>query len=503
MKTYKYLWKINNREIVGVKDCQSRDALKEHISNVGGELIEILSEVDKPMPPPPEAMKQELAPQETAAETKSYPGSAHDSSLKLYPLREINAAILLGGPLAGFYLVSRNFKNFQQHELSRKYLIIGVIVTILLFGSITLIPQGILKYVKPLILLYVPVLMVYFNKIQGRDLNAHFKNGGKKYSGWKALGVVLSALAISLAVFFVLSSVNIFLGEIHIQRVVDQAIKYGKIGNYNEAILRFNKALKLSPDNAGLYYNRGIAYSAAGNYDLAVADFTRFIELEPKEASAYKLRATAYTGIRNYEAVISDCTKAIQLDPNDAKVFETRAYAYYKKEDYDKAILDYTRSIQINPGNPEIYYSRAMMYNIRGDYDQAVVDCTKSLELDSRNAVVYSLRANAHASKGNYDQAIIDSTKVIELNPRDAQAYFIRGSAAAYKGAYDQAIEDYNKAIGLAPEQDVLYMARAVAYFHKTEYDKAWLDVHRVESLKGAVDAEFLEELKKASGREK
>jgi tetratricopeptide (TPR) repeat protein len=498
MKTYKYLWKINNREISGVKDCQSRDALKEHVSNVGGELIEILSEVDKPMPPPSEAMKQEVAPQNT--DTRSTPGLAQNISLRLYPLGHINAATFFWGPLAGFYLVSRNFKNLQQGQLSRKYLMLGIMSTVFLVIIYRLIPEGLMWLIPPSV--YLPSLFIYFKNILGRDLDEHFKKGAKKYSEWKAQGIGLVTAGIFFAFVFVLGGAEFLLNEIYVQRVISQAIQYGKIGNYNEAVTKFNKALKLSPDNAGLYYNRGIAYSAAGNYDLAVADFTRFIELEPKDASAYKLRATAYTGIRNYDAVISDCTKAIQLDPNDANVFETRAFAYYKKEDYDKAILDYTRSIQINPGNPEIYYSRAMMYNIKGDYDQAVVDCTKSLELDSRNAVVYSLRANAHASKGNYDQAIIDSTKVIELNPRDAQAYFIRGSAAAYKGAYDQAIEDYNRAIGLAPEQDVLYMARAVAYFHKTEYDKAWLDVHRVELLKGAVDAELLEELKKASGRE-
>jgi uncharacterized RDD family membrane protein YckC len=67
MKTFQYRWKINNQEFTGTKNFESREALKEHLSRIGGELIEILTEVEKPTPPPAKIIKPEVPPEKTAA----------------------------------------------------------------------------------------------------------------------------------------------------------------------------------------------------------------------------------------------------------------------------------------------------------------------------------------------------------------------------------------------------------------------------------------------------
>ena len=70
------------------------------------------------------------------------------------------------------------------------------------------------------------------------------------------------------------------------------------------------------------------------------------------------------------------------------------------------------------------------------------------------------------------------------------------------KGQYGQAILDYTKAIKTNPELVEAYYGRADAYYHMIEYGKAWQDVHKAESLRKQVDAEFLKNRREASGRE-
>ena len=43
--TYKYVWKVGKKTYTGTKVCESKAALRQHIIDVGGKLIEII-EID-------------------------------------------------------------------------------------------------------------------------------------------------------------------------------------------------------------------------------------------------------------------------------------------------------------------------------------------------------------------------------------------------------------------------------------------------------------------------
>src|SRR4030042_4297587 len=106
-----------------------------------------------------------------------------------------------------------------------------------------------------------------------------------------------------------------------------------------------------------------------------------------------------------------------------------------------------------------------------------------------------------YLEKGAYDEAIIEFSKVIERNPTLGAAYAYRGFGYAKKGELEQAISDYNKAIEINPNYAAAYNNRAIVFFDKQIYDKAWEDVHKAKALGYEVNIEFLEELKKTSGR--
>lgn len=55
-------------------------------------------------------------------------------------------------------------------------------------------------------------------------------------------------------------------------------------GQYDQAILNFNKALEMNPKYAEAYCNRGGAYLGKGRYDMAILDFNKAIEINPNLA---------------------------------------------------------------------------------------------------------------------------------------------------------------------------------------------------------------------------
>jgi tetratricopeptide (TPR) repeat protein len=302
----------------------------------------------------------------------------------------------------------------------------------------------------------------------------------------------------------------------------NRGIAYHRKGADDKAIADFDKAISLNPNDAEIYNNRGSVYAEKHNYDAAIADFDKAIALNSSDAMAYFNRGLAYSnrrGIgkigsglvvtagayankRDYDKAIADFDKAIALNPSYPSVYYNRGIAHAGKGNYDKAILDFDKSIALNPNHFEAYYNRGVILHFyKHDYDKAIVDYDKAITLNRNHTITYNNRGVIYVEKGDYDKAVAEFSEAITLDPNYSNAYINRGAAYAEKGDYDKAMVDYNKAITLNPSHDKVYNNRANAWFMKKNYDKAWADIEQYRKLGGVPNSNFLESLRKASGK--
>ncbi len=121
-----------------------------------------------------------------------------------------------------------------------------------------------------------------------------------------------SAMKIFLSALFVILSLSIAHAETSAE-YNNLGIKLAKKGETEQAILNFNKAIELNPDNAKAYNNRGQAYITQGNLEEALQDFTRAIAVDPSYAKAYNRRALTYYELKDYENAWADVRKAESL----------------------------------------------------------------------------------------------------------------------------------------------------------------------------------------------
>ena len=64
-------------------------------------------------------------------------------------------------------------------------------------------------------------------------------------------------------------------------------LQAGRAGDYDRAVAEFSEAIRLKPDNARAYYNRGQAYRHRGDYGKALTDYGEAIRLKPDLMEAY------------------------------------------------------------------------------------------------------------------------------------------------------------------------------------------------------------------------
>ena len=256
-------------------------------------------------------------------------------------------------------------------------------------------------------------------------------------------------------------------------------VSAGRKRVYDQAIADFSEAIRINPNNAAIYSERGRVYGLKEDYDRAITDQTKAIKIDTNYALAYLRRGAAYGSKGDYDRAITDYTQAIKMDPNDASAYSGRGAAYGSKGDYDREIADLNQSIKIDPNNAVAYKNRSAVYSMKGDYDRVISDLTQAIKIDPNDAIAYSTRGAAYVMKGDYDRVIADVTQAIKIDPKeaDAFAYTIRGAAHHGKGDYDRAIADLNQAIKIDPNYALAYSQRSAMYLSKSDYDQAIADL--------------------------
>jgi len=151
--------------------------------------------------------------------------------------------------------------------------------------------------------------------------------------------------------------------------------------DYDGKIADYSQTIRLSPQFADAYYNRGIAYKAKGDLDSALSDYSQAIRLNPQFADAYYNRGMIYDDKGDLDSALSDYHQAIRLSPQFANAYYNRGIAYKAKGDLDSALSDYSQAIRLNPQFVDAYYNRGNAFKAKGDFSAAIVDYQKYLDL--------------------------------------------------------------------------------------------------------------------------
>jgi tetratricopeptide (TPR) repeat protein len=171
-----------------------------------------------------------------------------------------------------------------------------------------------------------------------------------------------------------------------------QGVEFYDKNQFDQAIEKYNEYLKIRPNVADAFYNRGLAFYLKGidlpknttesskkNLNSAIADFSEAIKINPSSADAWIMRGRAYfwlriDGSKYVESAITDFSQAIKLDANSADAYLGRGKAYRENYQPEKALADLNKAIQLNPNNADAYFERGNVYYSQNNFSLAKAD---------------------------------------------------------------------------------------------------------------------------------
>ena len=157
----------------------------------------------------------------------------------------------------------------------------------------------------------------------------------------------------------------------------------GKCTDPEKALQYLNEAIKLKPDYAEAYNNRGNVYGDLGQHKQAIEDYNEAIRLKPDYAMAYNNRGVTYRDFGQNQRAIEDYNEAIRLNPNDAMAYNNRGVTYRDLGQNQQAIENYNEAIRLKPDYAMAYSNRGDAYLAHGDKESGCRDAQKACELEN------------------------------------------------------------------------------------------------------------------------
>ena len=114
-----------------------------------------------------------------------------------------------------------------------------------------------------------------------------------------------------------------------------------------QAISAYDTALRLKPDYAAAYCNRGSIHYALGNHAAAIQDYNEAIRLQPERVEGYFNRAVTKFQLQEYADAIRDYDAVLARKADYADAYVGRAHAKFAMHQYVEATRDYDEALRL------------------------------------------------------------------------------------------------------------------------------------------------------------
>jgi tetratricopeptide (TPR) repeat protein len=183
----------------------------------------------------------------------------------------------------------------------------------------------------------------------------------------------------------------------------------------DEKLRFYTEAIRLKPDYAEAFNNRGNVHCRKGDLEGALKDFNEAIRLEPNFVKALNNRGNVRCLAKgDLEGALKDYNEAIRLKPDYANVFNNRSNAHCAKGDLEGALKDCNEAIRLKPDFAEAFNSRGSVRSAMGDLVGALKDYDETIRLRPDYGALYN-RSITRDAMGDKEGARTDHNKAIRL----------------------------------------------------------------------------------------
>jgi superkiller protein 3 len=212
-----------------------------------------------------------------------------------------------------------------------------------------------------------------------------------------------------------------------------------KKGDHQKALMYFEKALRLEPNNVQLRLNLAQSLIKNGQRERAVKMCQALLDDQTITADPAKAGILSRIGLifmegNRLEQALKVLLDSVAMDDSNADTWNNLGVVYYRRKDYPKALEAYEHAVRLNPefasafNNLGTLYLRVFLERRDPKMLPKAIDAfDRAISNDSLLASAYNGRASAFKFSNRASDAIRDWKRAMELQPDFVDVYFNLG----------------------------------------------------------------------------
>jgi Flp pilus assembly protein TadD len=157
------------------------------------------------------------------------------------------------------------------------------------------------------------------------------------------------------------------------------------VGRASEAALCFKRTLDLDPNRANAAFKAGGILREIGRFDEALAFFDTSMRLQPEHSPTLELRALTLDALGRHEEALHDNLRADELEANNPSVLNSIGYDLMQLGRHAEALQWFDRVLGIQPDFVRAVHNKALSLFQLNRFDEARAVFERLKQLDGNN----------------------------------------------------------------------------------------------------------------------
>jgi serine/threonine-protein kinase len=257
-----------------------------------------------------------------------------------------------------------------------------------------------------------------------------------------------------------LSAIHVTMGLIH-----------NAEGKYQDAIISFESALKLQPNNGEIFRELANAYAAAGRLDNAEMTYRRAIQLRPEDWTGYKDLGVFLNQRGRLREAVPYFNRVVELTPDNYSGYANLGGLFLRMGDYSAARSMLEKSVALHASD-QAYSNLGTLYYFQERYREAAEMYQKAVELAPVEATYWGNVGDAYRwvpgkqaeSETAFRRAIQLTQNELERNENDSHRRANLSRYLSAVGERERALAELARALELSPADPFVLSRAALVY---------------------------------------
>jgi Tfp pilus assembly protein PilF len=188
------------------------------------------------------------------------------------------------------------------------------------------------------------------------------------------------------------------------RQLFDEGLKLHRLGRLDEAMLAYDKALKLAPKHFDTLHHVGIVAFQKKNYALSLAFLRLALTVDAGVAAVHSNLGNTLKEMQRFDEALHHYDRAIAFNGGNADTYFNRGAALHAADRPDEALESYDKAIALNDKDEQAWHSRAVVLGDLARYGPAMDSVLRSLALNPRYVEAHWGKALLDLLLGHYTE---------------------------------------------------------------------------------------------------